>query len=365
MLLINNNIKYQRMNINKKDHIFFRKGKEYYRYYYYDDKKWYDYFTAVIKVSDNTPIHCESIHVTDQISALRYLRKNAYAIKYIHDQTPEICMFAVQRNGYAINFIRHQTPEICLAAVQQNGYAIKYVKELTPELCIAAVQKEGNALKYISRYFLNLSKDNISDNNLDKLFEIYMAAIKSNIKALRYIKQSNRMFKRYQCYSAKLCDIFMTAVQLNALSLKYIKYQTPEICMAAVRTIPLMLKYVINKTPEICMTAVQINGLALQYVDDQTPEICMAAVSQNGYALGYIKDVLIFTEDYYINLCIIAFHIAPFSSDGTNNIIDFDERFASLSSARIFRWNRFVLSPWAYNKIKYYKAALCKPARNM
>ena len=45
--------------------------------------------------------------------------------------------------------IKNQTPEICLAAVQKHGYALEYVKEQTPEICLAAVQKHSGALQFV------------------------------------------------------------------------------------------------------------------------------------------------------------------------------------------------------------------------
>lgn len=36
---------------------------------------------------------------------------------------------AVRKNGYALRYVHEKTPEICLAAVQQNGYALQYVDE--------------------------------------------------------------------------------------------------------------------------------------------------------------------------------------------------------------------------------------------
>lgn len=35
-------------------------------------------------------------------------------------------------------YISEQTPELCMAAVQQNGIALEYVKEQTHEICMAA-----------------------------------------------------------------------------------------------------------------------------------------------------------------------------------------------------------------------------------
>ena len=42
--------------------------------------------------------------------------------------------------------MKEQTPEICLAAVNQNGMALVFVKEQTPEICLAAVREDGMIL---------------------------------------------------------------------------------------------------------------------------------------------------------------------------------------------------------------------------
>lgn len=35
----------------------------------------------------------------------------------------------VQQCGYDLNYVEEQTPEICLAAVQQNVWALEFVNE--------------------------------------------------------------------------------------------------------------------------------------------------------------------------------------------------------------------------------------------
>ena len=49
-------------------------------------------------------------------------------MKYVKEQTDEICLFAVRQDVYSLEYVDDQTPEICLAAVQQNPRAIRYVK---------------------------------------------------------------------------------------------------------------------------------------------------------------------------------------------------------------------------------------------
>ena len=38
---------------------------------------------------------------------------------------------AVECNGYALRYVKEQTPEVCLKAVERNGCALRYVKEKT------------------------------------------------------------------------------------------------------------------------------------------------------------------------------------------------------------------------------------------
>lgn len=60
------------------------------------------------------------------------------ALKYIHNQTPQLCLAAVQQNGMALSYVHTQTPEICMAAVKQNPKALQFVHEPTSEIIAAA-----------------------------------------------------------------------------------------------------------------------------------------------------------------------------------------------------------------------------------
>ena len=45
--------------------------------------------------------------------------------------------------------MKEQTPEICLAAVQQNGRALMYVKEQTSDICLAAIKQNPEAKVFV------------------------------------------------------------------------------------------------------------------------------------------------------------------------------------------------------------------------
>ena len=51
------------------------------------------------------------------------------ALKNVREQTPELCLAAIQYRGYALRYAKEQTYELCLEAVKQNGYTIQFVKD--------------------------------------------------------------------------------------------------------------------------------------------------------------------------------------------------------------------------------------------
>ena len=66
---------------------------------------------------------------------LSILREDGLRLMDIEEQTPQLCMAAVQQNGLALEYVKNQTREICLTALQQNGFAIAYVdKEIGKEI---------------------------------------------------------------------------------------------------------------------------------------------------------------------------------------------------------------------------------------
>lgn len=56
-------------------------------------------------------------------------KKNWRELEFVKDQTPEICLAAVNKCGLALKYVKEQTPEICLAAAKQNWKAFRFVKQ--------------------------------------------------------------------------------------------------------------------------------------------------------------------------------------------------------------------------------------------
>ena len=64
---------------------------------------------------------------TQEEKDLKAVRADGCALRYIQNQTPEICMEAVKKDGRARIHVKNKIPEICIEAVKQNKDAMKYV----------------------------------------------------------------------------------------------------------------------------------------------------------------------------------------------------------------------------------------------
>ena len=71
------------------------------------------------------------------------IRQSGRALRFVKEQTSELCLEAVTQNGLNLVFVQQQTPMICLAAVNRHGMALEYIpkKEQTLAMAIAALKK--------------------------------------------------------------------------------------------------------------------------------------------------------------------------------------------------------------------------------
>lgn len=55
------------------------------------------------------------------------IRKRPSMLEFMPDQTPDICLAAVESDGMALRFVRNQTGDICEAAVKSNPEAAQFI----------------------------------------------------------------------------------------------------------------------------------------------------------------------------------------------------------------------------------------------
>jgi len=164
---------------------------------------------------------------------------SALALKYVKNQTDEICKFAIEQHYYVLAHIKNQTDEICKLVVRRDGFMLKHVKNQTDEICKLAVRQYGPALQYVKNQ------------------------------------------------TEEICKL---AVECIGIALEHVKNQTDEICKLAVQNTGLALQYVKNPTEEIRRMAIEQNWRAIEFIkhEHQTDEIIKSAVQQSWMAIRHV-----------------------------------------------------------------------------
>ena len=80
------------------------------------------------------------------------VKNNGFALRYVKKeyQTLELCNLALQQNGCAIKYVKESSNELRKLAIKtSNGEALRYIDDQTEELCILAMQLNGLCLQYV------------------------------------------------------------------------------------------------------------------------------------------------------------------------------------------------------------------------
>mgnify|MGYP000317113444 CR=1 FL=1 len=163
---------------------------------------------------------------------LQLIQYEPVVIRYVRNQTEELCRVAIEKNPYALSYIRNQTEEMCLLAMKKDSMMLEWIKNQTEELCLSAVRRNPDAI----------------------------SVIKNQTKTL--------------------CRI---AVEKKPSTLGYINDQTEELCALAVKFDKAAIFWVYNES--ILINMLKKDGLLLAYRDNPTKKMIDTAVKQNPYAL--------------------------------------------------------------------------------
>jgi len=86
---------------------------------------------------------------------LRDYKKEYKRIALRRKLSGQDALSAVSNDGMLLRYVKNQTKEICLKAVKQDGIALQYVKNQTEAICIEAIKQHRDALKYVNESFFD------------------------------------------------------------------------------------------------------------------------------------------------------------------------------------------------------------------
>ena len=245
------------------------------------------------------------------------LEDDPWLLKYMSNQTENMCLVAVMKDPLTILSVLNQTEDICMVVVEAKGDYIKFVDHKTDKLCFAALKQDIDSYKhmdgvklsqetllYLARTRPTYIIDMIDDpylNQLDEdLEELVIEAINQDPKLIQNIPyhQTEKICKTainkdpetIIHITNKTDELIKLALRKNGLLLKHIKDQTYEQCEIAIQNNPMSLEFVIDQIDSLCILAILLNYKALKCIREQKFEHCLTAVSKNFYAIKLIKD---------------------------------------------------------------------------
>lgn len=95
---------------------------------------------------------------------------NARLLKFIENQTEELCKIMMRTNPFALEFVRNQTEEMCEIAIRIYPFVLKFVKNQTDKLCKIAIIINPLALKCVKNQTEELCRMAIMENPLANKF---------------------------------------------------------------------------------------------------------------------------------------------------------------------------------------------------
>jgi hypothetical protein len=158
--------------------------------------------------------------------------KGGIPLKYIENQTYELCLEAVKIYGIALEYVKDQTEELCLIALDQCAEALRCIRNQTDKLCYVTIEFDcnGNILRHVK----------------NKTYEICKRAIERFPRQIKYVEDDKFQDGSKLTESEK--DVLRSlAIKSDGITLAYIKNQTLELCLAAVKQNPEAIKYVNNE----------------------------------------------------------------------------------------------------------------------
>ena len=185
---------------------------------------------------------------------LSWLDKDYRNIRYLKQQTPEICKKMLDvSNGSAIVFIRNPTKDYWIKALSMNG---SLISQLLPDIC-------EQKWSYNDSYdFFKTSVSNCGYN-------------------IRYVPKDF-------IYD----DLREIAVNQNPSCIYCIPNPSEELCQLAIRQKPTYITYIKNPSYELCVLAVSTSYNALAYINNPSKDLCLIALKQSDLAISMIPSNL-------------------------------------------------------------------------
>jgi len=173
----------------------------------------------------------------------------------------KLCNAAVRSNPKALTVIQRDRlggmfwDSVLSVSVRDNGIALRWIKEQSPELCLQAVRQNHKAFTYVDKAMCD-AIGAYCYTLLQKEAEKAKEKAEEEKTSGRKTKRSGKAKKREE------------ENQEDAIDLSVVDRQTEEQCLKAVRHDGLQIQYVHRQTRKLCRAAMKQNPKAEKYIRD-------------------------------------------------------------------------------------------------
>jgi len=167
-----------------------------------------------------------------------------------------LCYAAVKSNPKVLPLIQRDRlggklwDSVMFTAVRNNGLALRWIKEQSPELCLEAVKQNPQAFAFVDKTMC----DAINPHCYTLLQEAAQGTAQSAAGKNKPARKTKKSGKAKN--------------QEPAIDLRDVERQTEDICLKAVMRDGLQIQYVHRQTRKLCRAAIRQNPEADNYIRD-------------------------------------------------------------------------------------------------
>jgi hypothetical protein len=234
-----------------------------------------------------------------------YLIENPNLIKYITDeQEPSlkkgIVKMVIHHDYKLLKYIRNQSYELCMEAIRKDYRALEYVNEQTEKICKAAIIKNYRAVRlmridYKYGWVITVKSQYCPINIIEKIIDKYDTKF---IKTLIYLWLSSTTQRRAEdiyCYIDRYIDDEKFLKKLVTVNNKLLNYKSLPYSIKkwSIKRDFRNIAHIKKGDPNIELLqkiAIRNNWKALKLIDEQTTEIILYAFERNIKSVKYIKE---------------------------------------------------------------------------
>lgn len=215
-------------------------------------------------------------------------------IYYVNSPTYEECLRTVKRNGMDITYVpeKFQTEELRLIAIKQDPFAIQMIQDPSEHICLEAINitDDGSIIHCIRKYTLPI---------LLKVFErwgtrnrgyLIKKLVDHSEEVLIKLVEKDGMFLQYIEKKYRTTNVCLHATRQNPDALQFVTNQTHQMCLECVRRKGVSIRYVIQQQFDIQQEAIRQAPIAIVYCDKPTEKLLQLAVSIDGMVIKYIDN---------------------------------------------------------------------------